>query len=63
MRTFTEKMINNSVKMAHLHRTGRAFPAGPCRASEALVWLRAKTKGNVIRVGQVLKSEVRVCGS
>jgi len=60
MRTFTEKMINNSVKMAHLHRTGRAFLAGPCRASEALVWLRAKTKGNVIRVGQVLKSEVQL---
>lgn len=50
----------NSIKMLHLHRTGRARPVGPSKASDALQWVRT-CGGKVVYIGLVLKCDVKPC--
>ena len=58
MITVSMPMFSNSLKLLHLHRTGRAKPIGPAKANTNLQWVVTDTRRKVVEVGQILKENV-----
>lgn len=60
MRTLTADMWKNSAVMIGMAHRNLARPVGPVSDYDPLIWVRSKTDGTVIRIGLVLKEDVKI---